>query len=801
MAFRSARPLRFRLTRLLRAGGAEDAKPRWTLPEADYHKYTYQPSIPDKHFNIGHWNYAPITMWLRARRPAMEKVLGDVYTTLTSTGSALWSPIYGNIHANLPGFGYKFLGLVGALIGYNLAVMYVTSRTEAWMFLEKMRLYALGDELVKKGFFMSDAEEAHSRQHKYDHEVERLNHLWEEAISDATQARSFDRLCEHLAVDAEKLPVTEIPKPISWRFSLMPYGRDDPDAKTFSFAPVDSPAASNYFLLDMGNSGDYIDRQDNKPNPIRKGRHMYTAAYMPPTKCLHGSSPSRTARLRLDAPRRNLQRPSTPVGFFCLLTRPWWLTILTRQGGDQRHPSATVSFAAKWEPACDCVTGGFGRPWGAAELAELGESPCSPVDRALGGSREVDAAGGGAGHVALPAALGARARPLRGLGTRFGALDVLASTPRGLAASRKWALAFLTEAREAILRAASPLRPTGAGPGPPSPRRPLPLRTARRPLRGPARGALAGNKISQARAELHARSGGSIASFALSSAYPLSVPGCRRAPRAMALNVITESRLFASEPDPRWFGNPRNPADTTAEGWTNQNWLKSRFHFSFAEYHEGPSNFGVLRVMNDDLVQGERGFGEHPHRDMEIMTFIVDGELTHKDSKGNEETLGRGAIQFMTAGTGIYHSEHNLAKKPLRFIQCWVVPRKRGLKPNYGSSLGGPEAAADRRDKWAHMVSDEMSSVATQIKIHQDCNVFCTELSPGKTSPLLSIAAGRQAYMLCVEGELRCGKQSLQRHDAAEVKGPLELELSAGPLGALVLLFEMAETRDSRKGF
>ena len=94
-----------------------------------------------------------------------------------------------------------------------------------------------------------------------------------------------------------------------------------------------------------------------------------------------------------------------------------------------------------------------------------------------------------------------------------------------------------------------------------------------------------------------------------------------------------------------------------------------------------------------------------------------------------------------------------------------------------------------------------MSSVATQIKIHQDCNVFCTELSPGKTSPLLSIAAGRQAYMLCVEGEVRCEKQSLQRHDAAEVKGPLELELSAGPLGALVLLFEMAETRDSRKGF
>ena len=93
MALRVARPLRFRLTRLLRAGGADDAKPRWTLPEADYHKYTYQPSIPDKHFNIGHWNYAPITMWLRARRPAMERVIGDVYGTVLATSKALWAPI------------------------------------------------------------------------------------------------------------------------------------------------------------------------------------------------------------------------------------------------------------------------------------------------------------------------------------------------------------------------------------------------------------------------------------------------------------------------------------------------------------------------------------------------------------------------------------------------------------------------------------------------------------------------------------------------------------------------------------
>lgn len=284
MVLRVSRSLRFRVTRVLRAGGADDAKPRWTLPEKDYHKYTYQPSIPDKHFNIGHWNYAPITMWLRARRPAMERVLTDVSGTLKTTGLAVWAPVQTSLDNNLPGFGYKVLGLLGVLLGYNLSVVYVTNRTEAWMFLEKMRVHALGDGLVKQGFFMSDAEDGDSRQEQFNHTTERLNALWEEALADATQARSFDKLCEHLAVDPHHLPITELPKPISWRFGLMPYGRDDPDTKTTGFAAVDTHAASNYFLLDMGSTGDYIDRQDNKPNPIRKGRHMYTAAYLPPTK-------------------------------------------------------------------------------------------------------------------------------------------------------------------------------------------------------------------------------------------------------------------------------------------------------------------------------------------------------------------------------------------------------------------------------------------------------------------------------------------------------------------------------------
>lgn len=97
-----------------------------------------------------------------------------------------------------------------------------------------------------------------------------------------------------------------------------------------------------------------------------------------------------------------------------------------------------------------------------------------------------------------------------------------------------------------------------------------------------------------------------------------------------------------------WFGNPGNEKSPK---WTNENWLKSRFHFSFAEYNNPKNaNFGVLRVMNDDLVQPSRGFGAHGHREMEICTYVVHGELTHKDSMGTSESLGKGSIQFMTAG-------------------------------------------------------------------------------------------------------------------------------------------------------
>ncbi len=192
------------------------------------------------------------------------------------------------------------------------------------------------------------------------------------------------------------------------------------------------------------------------------------------------------------------------------------------------------------------------------------------------------------------------------------------------------------------------------------------------------------------------------------------------------------------------FGN--KPNERSNPNWTNVNWLKSRFHFSFAEYsNHRNTGFGVLRVMNDDLVQPSRGllvsltkfvgpflyiwctssgFGTHPHRDAEICTYVVDGFLTHKDSMGTEESIGRGAIQFMvcfvfssssfvfiwllpqTAGSGITHSEHNLhTTDPLRFIQIWMNPRSRGLKPNYGS-FNSP--CADRHNQWWEKITVDL---------------------------------------------------------------------------------------------
>ncbi|OVE68953.1 hypothetical protein CCS79_08470 [Clostridium diolis] len=204
--------------------------------------------------------------------------------------------------------------------------------------------------------------------------------------------------------------------------------------------------------------------------------------------------------------------------------------------------------------------------------------------------------------------------------------------------------------------------------------------------------------------------------------------------------------------------------DSVNMGSSNLGWLRSKFHFSFAEYYN-PHNikFGVLRVINDDLVESNTGFDTHPHRNMEIISYVVNGELTHGDSMGNKNTITRGHVQYMSAGTGVYHSEHNLGKDELRFLQIWIFPDKEDYKPNYGDYRFD---WSDRQNKWLHMVSSKNGNAP--IKINQDINVYSLELDKGKEINF-QVNEGRQAYLVQIEGGAIINDIELNNRDGMEI--------------------------------
>lgn len=211
--------------------------------------------------------------------------------------------------------------------------------------------------------------------------------------------------------------------------------------------------------------------------------------------------------------------------------------------------------------------------------------------------------------------------------------------------------------------------------------------------------------------------------------------------------------------------------------------------------------------MNDDFVQPDRGFGTHGHANMEIVTYVVDGKLTHRDSMGTDESLGRGSVQFMTAGRGVRHSEFNLEKdKSLRFIQTWIVPRRTGLNPNYGSF--NPRNGDDNngsqvctaRNQWRHLVSDmQDNSTTTPVQIEQDANLFVAELDVGSCLTL-KMKKNRMAYILCAEGCVRvgtagCDDATLHQHDGCEVTPTSTTVDSSDQINTLV--FEAAKPESS----
>lgn len=204
--------------------------------------------------------------------------------------------------------------------------------------------------------------------------------------------------------------------------------------------------------------------------------------------------------------------------------------------------------------------------------------------------------------------------------------------------------------------------------------------------------------------------------------------------------------------------------DNKKMGRSDLGWLQSIFHFSFARYQNPDNiNFGKLRVINDDLIQSKKGFGMHHHEDMEIISYVVDGELTHGDSNGNKNTIARGHAQYMSAGTGIYHSEHNLGDTTSRLLQIWIYPDRKGLEPNYGDYKFAWE---DRKNKWLQIVSSIEGDAP--IKIHQDANIYVMELDKGKEIDF-QVNEGRQAYLVQIEGISNINDIELNDKDALEI--------------------------------
>ena len=203
--------------------------------------------------------------------------------------------------------------------------------------------------------------------------------------------------------------------------------------------------------------------------------------------------------------------------------------------------------------------------------------------------------------------------------------------------------------------------------------------------------------------------------------------------------------------------------DNTRMGRSDLGWLKSLFHFSFADYYNPANiNFGVLRVINDDLVQSGTGFGLHGHRDMEIISYVIDGDLTHGDNMGNNNTISRGHVQYMSAGTGVRHSEYNYSTGIARFLQIWIVPDERNLKPNYGDMRF---TADQRHNQWLQVVSGQQSEAP--IKIQQDASIYVAELDQGQAIDF-TVAPGRQAYLVQIEGQSSINGETLVMRDALE---------------------------------
>ena len=221
-------------------------------------------------------------------------------------------------------------------------------------------------------------------------------------------------------------------------------------------------------------------------------------------------------------------------------------------------------------------------------------------------------------------------------------------------------------------------------------------------------------------------------------------------------------------------------------GHANHGWLDSRFSFSFADYYD-PRNMGFrdLRVINEDYIEPAQGFPTHGHRDMEIITYVIDGEVSHRDSMGNGETIRPHEVQRMTAGTGVLHSEYSSPTEKTHLLQIWILPEKQNLQPGYEQKLFAPEEKQGKLRLVASKGGDDGS-----VHINQDVKLYASILSSGEEVTHV-LPEGRHAWIQLISGSLDVNGETLNPGDAAAISDESTINLTAGDDKTEVLLFDL----------
>ena len=219
-------------------------------------------------------------------------------------------------------------------------------------------------------------------------------------------------------------------------------------------------------------------------------------------------------------------------------------------------------------------------------------------------------------------------------------------------------------------------------------------------------------------------------------------------------------------------------------GHADHGWLKARHHFSFANYHDPKRmGWGLLRVWNDDEIAAQSGFPPHPHRDMEIITFVRQGAISHQDNKGNKGRTAAGDVQVMSAGDGIVHAEYNLEDEETRIFQIWILPRERGGQP-YWEAAEFPRG--DRAGQWITLASGYEQDNA--LPIRADARVLAATLEAGSTLSRSGTPEHPYAYLTVASGSVSLNGQTLNARDGVALKDVTEWQLKALEDAELVLV-------------